>query len=74
MEINVNMTADDFMEFMEWRRDKAAKEREIQEVADNLESLMNKVVAVLDECGDGEYKIRDQYAAADLYMTVTEGF
>lgn len=74
MEIHVSMTTDDFMEFMEWKRDKAAKEREIQEVADNLESLMNKVVAVLEECGDDEYKIRDQHAAADLYMTVTEGF
>ncbi len=74
MEVNVSMTAEDFMEFMEWRRDKAIKEREIQEVGDSLEELMNKVVAAMEKRGDDEYRIRDQHAAADLYMTVTEGF
>ncbi len=74
MEVNVSMTAEDFMEFMGWRRDKERLERHLREVGDSMETLMNKVVAALEECGDDEYKIRDQHAAADLYMTVTEGF
>jgi len=74
MEVNVSMTAEDFMKFMEWKRDKVAKEGEIRELGDNVEKLMNKVVAALEACGDDEYKIKDQHAAADLYMSVTEGF
>jgi len=43
-------------------------------LGDNVEELMNKVVAALEACGDDEYKIKDQHAAADLYMSVTEEF
>lgn len=74
MEISVNMSAEDFMEFMRWRNDKARLEGYLLEVGDNLEHLVDKVLSALEECGDDEYKIKSQAAVADLYAEAMSVF
>ncbi len=77
MEVNVSMTAEDFMEFMEWKRRKNVYENKLQSIVRNMEHLANRVLNVLEECGETEkpeYKIKDQAAAAELYMEAAECF
>ncbi len=74
MEISVKMDTEDFMEFMEWQRDKMVNARKTHEVSDSLESLANKVTAALEVCGEAEYRIKSQTAAAKLYAKALDVF
>ncbi len=74
MEISVKMSAEDFMEFMGWRDDKARLEGDLREVGDNLEHLADRVLNALEECGDDEYRIKSQAAIADLHTAAMSVF
>ncbi len=77
MEVNVSMTAEDFMEFMKWKQNKNVYQSKLQSVANNMEHLANGVLNVLVKCGETEepeYKIKDQAAAAELYTEAAECF
>lgn len=77
MEITVAMTAEDFMAFMEWKRDKKVYERRVQEVIKNMEHLASSVLKTLEECGETdepEYKIGSQEDAAKLVVAATDVF
>lgn len=77
MEITVTMTPDDFMEFMEWKRDRAASEKALREVGKNLENMAGMVLKVLEECGkddEPEFRIGNQADAAKLVETAYEVF
>lgn len=74
MEITVTMTPDDFMEFMNWKKDKAESERMLREVGENLENLAGMVLETLKECGKGdepEFRIENQ---ADAEKLVAEAY
>lgn len=77
MEITVTMTADDFMEFMEWKKDKTASEKALREVGKNLENLAGMVLKTLEE-REGtrvpQYKIGNQEDAAKLVEAAYEVF
>ena len=77
MEITVKMTPYDFMEFMEWKKDKTASEKALREVGKNLESLAGMVLKTLEECGKGdepEFRIESQRDAAKLVEAAYEVF
>jgi len=77
MKVNVSMTAEDFMEFMKWKRNKNVYQNKLQSVVNNMEHLANRVLNVLVKCGETEepeYKIKDQSAAAELYTEAAECF
>ena len=77
MEITVTMTPDDFMEFMEWKKDKTASEKALREVGKNLESMAGMVLKTLEE-REGtrvpQYKIASQADAAKLVEAAYEVF
>ena len=77
MEVTVTMNADDFADFMEWRKERGKYKREIKEVGGNLEKLALKVLATLEECGTGKkpvYKITNQGAAVELVLLAADVF
>ena len=77
MEITVTMTPDNFMEFMEWKKDKTASEKAIREVGKNLENMAGLVLKTLEECGkddEPEFKIGSQRDAAKLVEAAYEVF
>lgn len=77
MEITVTMTADDFMEFMRWKKDKAASEKALREVGKNLENLAGMVLKTLEECRKDdkpEFRIRSQRDAAELVEAANDVF
>lgn len=77
MEITVTMTTDDFMEFMEWKKDKTASEKALREVGKNLENLAGMVLKTLEECGkddEPEFRIENQADAAKLVEAAYEVF
>ena len=77
MEITVTMTPDDFMEFMEWKKDKAASEKVLREVGRDLENLAGMVIKTLEEIGGTrvpQYKIGSQIDAAKLVAAANDVF
>lgn len=77
MEVTVTMGADDFADFMKWRKERDKYEREIKEVGGNLKKLASKVLATLEECETEKepvYKITNQGAAVELVLFAEEVF
>ncbi len=54
MEISVSMTAEDFMEFMEWKQDKNVCENRMRNLVKDMEHLASTVLKTLVECGETE--------------------
>ncbi len=77
MKISVKMTAEEFMAFMEWKRDKSVYENRMQNLIKNMEHLASTALKTLVECGETdkpEYKIESQAAAAALVNEAAEVF
>lgn len=75
MEVNVSMTAEDFMDFMKWKQDKKVYEYRMRKVVKNVEHLVSSVHKALVECGkpdEPEYKIESQNAANALVEEAAE--
>lgn len=66
MKIVVEMTSEEFTEFMDWRKDKQKYEKKIPA----LKSFAKKVDWAVepDPKKPGKYKIKDQDHMDDLYM------
>lgn len=77
MEITVKMTTDEFLEFMEYRKDKGAANRRERVIANKMENLAEKVFAALEECGETdtpEFRIKSQDATTLLVEAAAEIF
>ena len=76
MEIQVKMTAEEFREFLAWREDKDACDRELRKLDERFEYLHKKVLWALDEDlkRPGKVKIIDQEHAAELVEMSKEWF
>lgn len=77
MEITVKMTSDEFLEFIEWRKNREAYEREVNEVCDKLEELAEKVLDTIKACDETdapEFKIKSREAAEDLVAAAEKIF
>ena len=76
MKIQVEMTAEEFQEFMSWRKDKEMYERDLQEMDGKFERLFNKVLWALETNSDrpGKAKIINQEHAAELVEMASDWF
>ena len=77
MKIRVTMSEDEFSEFTEWRKNKAASEKALQEVGEELKKLAGLAVKALEEYGEADkpvYKIRSQEDAAALAAAAVDIF
>ena len=76
MKINVEMTADEFQEFMQWKKDKKISDDELNPVDGKIEHINNKILWALapDEKKPGKVKIIDQEHAAELVEMATDWF
>ena len=76
MKINVEMTSDEFQEFLQWQKDKKIFDREVAEVDRKIEHINNKILWALepDEKKPGKVKIIDQEHAAELVDMATDWF
>lgn len=74
MDVTVNMTAEEFLEFMEWKRDRENYNAKIQKQFDKLEIMAKKVTWALkkDEKRPGKVKIVDQEHAEELLEIACE--
>lgn len=73
MQINVQMSADEFQEFMAWRKDKGSYDKELEEMDRQLLFILKKVSYAVepDPKKPGKFKIGDQDHAEELLdMTV----
>ena len=68
MEVNVNMSAEEFLEFMAWKRDREQYNNEMAARAEKMEMLANKACWAIekDPKRPGKVKIVDQEHAAEL--------
>lgn len=77
MTVNVEMTDDDFMEFMDWKKNKRLYElKEINlygELGKRHERLASLALNALAET-ENEYTIKDQETASELIITASEVF
>lgn len=76
MKIHVEMTADEFQEFMQWKKDKGIYDAEISTVDAKIEHINNKILWALeqDEKKPGKVKIINQEHAAELVDMATDWF
>lgn len=76
MKIHVEMTADEFQEFMQWKKDKGIYEAEISTVDAKIEHINNKILWAFapDEKKPGKVKIIDQEHAAELVDMANDWF
>ena len=77
MEISVKMSANEFIEFMEWRKDRDAANSQVRATAKDMEKMAEKVFAALEACGKTdapEFRIKSQDAAALLIEAAAEVF
>lgn len=76
MKIQVEMTAEEFQDFMSWRADKDMYERDLQKMDGKLEHLYNKVLLALepDARRPENVKIIDQDHAAELVDMAKDWF
>lgn len=77
MEITVKMTTDEFLEFMEYRKDKGAANSRVRAIAKDMENLAEKVLEALEKCGETdapEFRIKSQDATALLIEAAAEVF
>ena len=68
MEVNVNMSAEEFLEFMDWKRDREQYNNEMAARAEKMELLAKKTCWAIekDPKRPGQVKIVDQEHAAEL--------
>ena len=68
MEVNVNMSAEEFLEFMAWKRDREQYNNEMAARAEKMELLAKKTcwAIEIDPTRPGKVKIVDQEHAAEL--------
>ena len=68
MEVNVNMSAEEFLEFMAWKRDREQYNNEMAARAEKMELLAKKTCWVIekDPKRPGKVKIVDQEHAAEV--------
>ena len=68
MEVNVNMSAEEFLEFMAWKRDREQYNNELAARAENMDLLAKKTCWAIekDPKRPGKVKIVDQEHAAEL--------
>lgn len=68
MEVNVNMSAEEFLEFMDWKRDREQYNNEMAARAEKMELLAKKTCWAIekDPKRPGKVKIVDQEHAAEL--------
>lgn len=76
MKITVEMAADEFQEFMQWKKDKKIYDDELTKVDGKIEHINNKILWALqlDEKKPGKVKIIDQEHAAELVDMATDWF
>lgn len=81
MEISVKMLEDEFLEYMEWKKERdlyAKRESALQrELYGDLEELAEKVLNALEERGETdapEYRVKSQGGAAELFKSAVEVF
>ena len=74
MEITVTMTAEEFLEFMEWKRDREHYNTEMRIRSDKWELMVKKVIWAMEEDAkrQGKVKIVDQEHAAELLEMARE--
>ena len=68
MEVNVNISAEEFLEFMAWKRDREQYNNEMAARAEKMEPLAKKTCWAIekDPKRPGKVKIVDQEHAAEL--------
>lgn len=68
MEVNANMSAEEFLEFMAWKRDREQYNNEMEARAEKMELLAKKTCWAIekDPKRPGKVKIVDQEHAAEL--------
>ena len=68
MEVTVKMSAEEFLEFMEWKKDRAYYDNELEAVANKWDALAKKTCWAIaeDPKKPGKVKIVDQEHAAEL--------
>lgn len=76
MKIHVEMTSEEFQEFMQWKKEKGIYDVELSEVDGKMEYINNKILWALkvDEKKPGKVKIIDQEHAAELVEMAHEWF
>ena len=68
MDVNVRMTEDDFLEFVQWRKERGHYRCEVQKLASRYGALVKKITFALirDEKKPKKIKILDQEHALEL--------
>lgn len=76
MKIQVEMTAEEFQEFMRWKKDEKSYEEDIRAADAKIEYINNKILWALepDEKKPGKVKIINQEHAAELVDMATDWF
>lgn len=76
MKINVEMTAEEFQEFMQWKKDEQVYKEEITAADSKIEHINNKILWALgpNEKQPGKVKIIDQEHAAELVDMANDRF
>ena len=76
MKIVVEMTSEEFQEFMAWQGDKAKYEKKERKVNGQIEHMSKQVLWAVeqDPKKPGKFKIVDQDHMADLYEAASEFF
>ena len=74
MKIVVEMTSEEFQEFLEWKKDKRLYDREIEQADKELNLMAKQVLwaVELDPKKNGKYKIVDHDHMADLFDAAME--
>ena len=76
MKIHVEMTAEEFQEFMQWKKDKGIYDGELNSADAKIEHINNKILWALgpNEKQPGKVKIIDQEHAAELVDMANDWF
>lgn len=76
MKVHVEMTSEEFQEFMQWQKDKGIYDAELNQVDNKMEHINNKILWALeaDDKTPGKVKIINQEHAAELVEMAHEYF
>ena len=76
MKIVVEMTSEEFQEFLAWQGDKAKYEKEVKKSRSHVERMAKQVLWAVEEDPKkpGKFKIVDQDHMADLHEEASEFF
>ena len=74
MDVNVTMSAEEFVKFLEFQKDEKANQKRIARLQDDLKLIKQKVCWAVapDHKRDGRYKITDQDHMDDLWNMCSE--